>query len=67
MKQPSGFVVHGEIRKVCRFRKSLYGLKNKALEHGLKNSVKRLRSLACRKANLIIMSSIEILKQISSC
>ena len=27
MKQPLGFVVHREIEKVCRLRKSLYGLK----------------------------------------
>ena len=27
MEQPPGFVAHGEIRKVCRLRKSLYGLK----------------------------------------
>ena len=27
MGQPPGFVAQGEIRKVCRLRKSLYGLK----------------------------------------
>ena len=27
MEQPSGFVAQGEIGKVCRLRKSLYGLK----------------------------------------
>ena len=27
MEQPSGFVAQGKIRKVCRLRKSLYGLK----------------------------------------
>ena len=27
MEQPSGFVAWGEIGKVCRLRKSLYGLK----------------------------------------
>ena len=27
MKQPPGFVAQGEIGKVCRLRKSLYGLK----------------------------------------
>ena len=27
MEQPPGFVAQGEIEKVCRFRKSLYGLK----------------------------------------
>ena len=27
MEQPLGFVAQGEIGKVCRFRKSLYGLK----------------------------------------
>ena len=27
MEQPPGFVAQGEIGKVCRFRKSLYGLK----------------------------------------
>ena len=27
IEQPSGFVAQGEIRRVCRFRKSLYGLK----------------------------------------
>ena len=27
MDQPLGFVAHGEIGKVCRFQKSLYGLK----------------------------------------
>ena len=27
MEQPLGFVAQGEIRKVCRLRKSLYGLK----------------------------------------
>ena len=27
MEQPPGFVAQGEIRKVCRLRKSLYGLK----------------------------------------
>ena len=27
MKQPLGFVAQGEIRRVCRLRKSLYGLK----------------------------------------
>ena len=27
MKQPRGFVAHGEIGKVCCLRKSLYGLK----------------------------------------
>ena len=27
MEQPSGFVAYGEIGKVCRLRKSLYGLK----------------------------------------
>ena len=27
MEQPSGFVAQGEIGKVCRHRKSLYGLK----------------------------------------
>ena len=27
MKQPLGFVAQGEIREVCRLRKSLYGLK----------------------------------------
>ena len=27
MEQPSGFVAQGEVGNVCRFRKSLYGLK----------------------------------------
>ena len=27
MEQPPRFVAQGEIRKVCRLRKSLYGLK----------------------------------------
>ena len=27
MEQPSGFVTQREIGRVCRFRKSLYGLK----------------------------------------
>ena len=27
MEQPPGFVAQGEIRKVCRLQKSLYGLK----------------------------------------
>ena len=27
MEQPPGFVAQGEIGKVCRLRKSLYGLK----------------------------------------
>ena len=27
MEQPPGFVAQGEIEKVCRIRKSLYGLK----------------------------------------
>ena len=27
MEQPPGFVAQGKIGKVCRFRKSLYGLK----------------------------------------
>jgi len=27
MKQPQGFVVHGDCAKVCRLKKSLYGLK----------------------------------------
>ena len=27
MEQPSGFVAQGEIGKICRIRKSLYGLK----------------------------------------
>ena len=27
MEQPLGFVAQGEIRQVCRLRKSLYGLK----------------------------------------
>ena len=27
MEQPLGFVAQGEIRRVCRLQKSLYGLK----------------------------------------
>ena len=27
MEQPPGFVAQGEIRRVCRLRKSFYGLK----------------------------------------
>ena len=31
MEQPAGFVVQGEIGKVCRIRKSLYGFKQSPL------------------------------------
>ena len=31
MEQPLGFVAHGEIGKICRLQKSLYGLKQSPL------------------------------------
>ena len=44
-----------EIGKVCRLRKSLYGLKRSP--RGLVNSAKQLRSLACKRVNLTTQSS----------
>ena len=37
MEQPRGFVAQGEIGRICRLRKSLYG--NRVHVHGLVNSV----------------------------
>ena len=56
MEQPPGFVAQGEIGKVCRLRKSLYGLKQSPVL-GSVNSAKQLRNLACRRVNLTIPSS----------
>ena len=36
MEQPDGFEVKGKQNLVCRFRKSLYGLK-KLLDNGIRN------------------------------
>ena len=64
MEQPLGFVAQGEIGKVCRLRKFLYGLK-KFLVCGLVNSVKPLRNLACRRVNLTTPSSTGTPVQVS--
>ena len=66
MEQPSGFVAQGEIGKVCRLRKSLYGL-NKVLVCALINSAKPLRNLACRRVNLTTSSSTGTPVQVSFC
>ena len=56
MEQPLGFVVQGEIGRVFRLRKSLYGLKQSPRAWFV-NSAKQLRNLACRRVNLTTPSS----------
>ena len=51
MEQPIRFVAQGEIRKVCRLRKSLYGLKQSP-RAWFGKFTKPLRNLACKRVNL---------------
>ena len=65
MEQPLGFVAQGEFGRVCRLCKSLCVLKQSPRAWFGKFS--QLRSLACRRANLITLSFTKIPKQVSSC
>ena len=57
MEQPPRFVAQGEIERVYRLWKSLYGLKQSHMR-GLVNSAKSLKNLTCRRVNLTTSSSI---------
>ena len=54
MEQPPGFVAQGEIGKVCRLRKSLYGLKQGPRAWFGKFSQK-MRNMACKRVNLMVV------------
>ena len=79
MEQPPRFVAQGEIGRVCRLRKFLYGLGNRESlssskvfvwfeadpMRGLVNSVKPLRNLACKRVNPTTPSFIGTPTQVS--
>ena len=57
MEQPPGFVAQGKSDKVCRLRKSLYGLKQSTRVRGLVSLVKLLYAFVCKRVHLIIRFS----------
>ena len=63
MEQSLGFVAQGEISRVYRLQKSLYGLKHSAWFGKLSEVVEKL---SCRRTNLITLSFTKIHKQVSS-
>ena len=66
MEQPPGFVAHGEIGKVCRLRKSLYGLKQSPRAWFGKFS-QAVEKFSLHKSNLTIPSSTGTPFQVSFC
>ena len=54
MKQPPRFVAQGEKGRICRLRKTFYGLKH-LRESGKRSLVIQFRGLVCIDISLIIL------------